>query len=508
MTVEKIRDLTAQAVCQVIGDTYYSTDDNTISTTDYIKALDDAKLVDVGKTVDNFQNGKEQFTKALIDVISKMYIESREYVEELPDIFIDRALFGAFAESVQFDLHKVIDDPTWDLVDGTSYASAEHTFYQPKVSVKIFGERKAVAIPYSIGSKQLRSSFQNFSEMAVFISGIESWVQNTIKIIYEAYGKMLLSLAAGLSISTDTGALNNAVHLLTEYNTKFSKSLSADAALDDEDFLIYAAKRIKKIRRMLSRMGTQYNDGSVNTFTPERDKRLVLLGDFVDSMKFNVRANTYNPEDVALGDFTELSTWQGVRGYWSASAYSFSITTKMKSGDKIKIGDVTYTAGTDIDLTTDTTAGNAAAIIALLNASSDASVSGFTWTVSGAKITGTTDSGHYAEKFTVSVTKTTGGTVAISSISTDTNGMTVNEFKDLSTIAIKADNSKLPFQSDLVKHYVIGLMYDYRGIGMTYNDTFVTTSYTGVSDFANYFNHLLVNYIVNTGYNMVAFVVD
>ena len=179
----------------------------------------------------------------------------------------------------------------------------------------------------------------------------------------------------------------------------------------------------------------------------------------------------------------------------------------MKSGDSIKVGNVTLVAGTDIDLTTDTATGNATAIVTLLNASTDTSVSGFTWSSSGTKITGTTDTGHYADKFTVEAIKAAGGTVAISAISTDTNGMTVNEFKDLSTIAIKSD-SKLPFQSDLVKHYVIGLMYDYRGIGMTYNDTFVTTSYTGVSDFANYFNHLLVNYIINTGYNMVAFILD
>ena len=506
MQVAKIRDLTAQAITQLLGDTYYSTVDTDISTSKYITALDDGGLVDVGKTVENFTNGTEQFTKSLIDQLSKIYIESRDYVEELPDIFIDGNIWGGFCESVQYDLHKIIDDSTFDLQDNTSYASAEHTFYQPKASVKIFGERKAIAIPYSIGTRQLRTAFKSWAEMGSFIAGIEVWVKNTIRVIYEAYGKMLLSLSCGLSISTDTGALGNAVHLLTEFNTKFNKSLTAETCLEDEDFLIFSAKRIKKVRRLMSRMGTQFNDGSVNTFTPERDKRLVLLGDYVDSMKFNVRANTYNPDDIALGDFTELSTWQGVK-LLEPSTFSFEITTKAYTGDTIKVNGVSLVAGTDFSLSTDTATGNATAIAGALNSSSDTKVSGFTWSSDGAKVIAVTDADHYEEKVTVSVTQAVSGTLVVSSVKTDVDGNTTNELRDLSTISIKT-NSKLPFFSNLTQKYVIGLMYDYRGIGMTYNEVFVTSSYTGNADFNNYFNHLLVNYICNAGYNMVAFVLD
>lgn len=505
MEITKVRDLTAQAITQLLGDTYYSTVDTNISTSKYITSLDSAKLIDIGKDVENFTNGTEQFTQALIDQLSKIYVDSRQYTEELPDIFVDSETFGGMCEQVQYDLGQLIDDDMWNLVNNQSYD--DHVFFKTNVNVKIFGERKAITVPYSVGTKQLRTAFKSWSEMNKFLSGLETWVQNTIKVVYESYGKMLLSMACALSISTDTGALGNAIHLLSEYNDLKGTSLTPETALETKDFLVYCAKRIKKARRMMSRMGTQFNDGSVNTFTPESDKRLVLLGDFVDSIKFNVKAETFNPEDIALGDYTEISTWQGVK-LLESSTFSFTISTKAVSGDTITVNGLTLTAGTDFSLSTDTATGNATAIVGALNSSTDTKVSGFTWSSDGAVITAVTDSGSYDKKVTVSATKTTDGTLEVSAVTTVLDGNTTNELKDLSTIMIKA-NDKLPFASDFKQKYVIGLMYDYRGsIMMTFDENFTTTSYTGRADFWNYYNHILVNYCVNTGFNTLAFVLD
>lgn len=101
----------------------------------------------------------------------------------------------------------------------------------------------------------------------------------------------------------------------------------------------------------------------------------------------------------------------------TAGVYKMAISTKAVAGDKIKINDVELVAGTDFDLTTDTATGNAAAIAAALNASTDASVSVYTWTNDGTKLVATTDSGHYdAGAFTATVTQTTDGTLAVGDI--------------------------------------------------------------------------------------------
>lgn len=506
MEIGQVRDLTAQAICQLLGDDYYSTVDETISTSDYIKALDSGKLIDVGKTVENFTNGTEQFTKSLIDQLSKIYIDSRAYIEELPDIFVDSNEFGGYIETVQFDLAKLIDDDMYNLVDGTSYD--DHTFYATKVSVKLYGERKALTVPYSLATKQLRTAFKSWDSLNSFVSSLEVWVQNTVKVVYESYGKMLLSLACGYSISTDSGALGNCIHLLTEYNTIYNENLTPEQALLDKDCLLYIAKRIKEVRRLTSCMGTAFNDGSVNTFTPEVDKRLVLLGNYVDSLQMLAMSNTYHTDEIlnGLGKYKEISTWQG-HHILEPSTFSFSITTKAYTGDKIIINGLELVAGTDFSLSTDTKEGNAAAIVTALNSSSSTKVSGFTWSNDGAKITAVTDENHYAEKVTVKVMQAVSGTMVVSSVTTDVNGDTTNTLKDLSTIAIKT-NDKLPFTTDFKQSYVIGLLYDFKALLISVNEQYSSSSYTGRCDFWNIYNHLLFNYCLNCGYNIISFVLD
>ncbi len=77
-----------------------------------------------------------------------------------------------------------------------------------------------------------------------------------------------------------------------------------------------------------------------------------------------------------------------------AGVYEFTITTKAAAYDRVKVNQVELIAGdSNFSLSTDTAAGNAAALAEALNASDDASVSGYTWSSSGAKLTATEDTG-------------------------------------------------------------------------------------------------------------------
>lgn len=101
--------------------------------------------------------------------------------------------------------------------------------------------------------------------------------------------------------------------------------------------------------------------------------------------------------------------------------WKMTISTKAVAGDKIKINNVELIAGTDFLLTTDSAAGNAAAIAEALNASTDASVSCFTWSNASGVLKATEDTGYYGQtsKFTATVTKTTDGTLAVSTVTSD-----------------------------------------------------------------------------------------
>ena len=398
MVVEQIKNLTMNAIAQTLGASYMTQDDGTIA------PLDDAKLIDVGTDVANLERGVENFTKSLLDQLAKIYVVSDVYKNDLPDIFVDSFDWGGFIEVVNFDLAEVIDDPMFNLIDGQSYADIEHTFYQPKVNVKLFTERKGVALPWSIGREQVMTAFKGINEMNNFISGLNVNIENTYNIILESYSHILVSSAVAISDK----AINTSVHLVTEYNEEtHNTETDATVLLQDEAFLAWVSRKIKDIRRNIKKMTRSFNDGSCNTFTPVGKDKLILVGKFVDAIKFNLRADTYHEDMVGFGEYDEIAFWQG----------------------------------------------------------------------------------HYT-----------------SDGETESNF----DFDDVTTISVKGDpNDKLGIgTSDVTINKCVGLIYDKRGIGLCPFKTKITSNYTASADFTTYWRHLLLNYIVNSQFNMVALIMD
>ncbi len=79
-----------------------------------------------------------------------------------------------------------------------------------------------------------------------------------------------------------------------------------------------------------------------------------------------------------------------------------------------------------------------------------------------------------------------------------------------SSISISADtNNKLGIGvEEFNVKGVIGIVYDYRAMGICPFRTKVTSNYTASADFWNQYHHQLVNYILDSNFNMVSFVLD
>lgn len=500
MKINDIKALTLEAASQVLGNDYF---DGDITDPKYIDSLDVSKLVDIGTSLNRFEGGTERFAYAVMDIMMKRKIESRVYEGEYPDIFVEKEEWGAFVEQIQPDLATCITDVMWNLQDGTSYATEEHKFYQPKVVSRIFNEASAVCVPYSRAKRQLMSAFKNFEEMGILLAALDVAVNNTIQLFKETYSKMLVSMGAGLSI--DTRSLGNAVHLVSEYNAITGESLTSETALNSNNFLTYLCERVENIKALFNTYGTSFNNGEVNTFTPETDIRLLLLKNVATAIKFRLKANTYNEELIGLGDYKTMSCWQGKKTV-AASKYAFTITTNFGSGDGININGKVFTEGVNFDAGA-SAADTATNLVARLNASDNPKVSGYTWTTEGAKVIATTDEGHYTEG-AITAEMTEGSTGVVSNVTTVIDGRSVNALKDLSTIDI-AGGEDSPFgESGFKSSYVIGLLYDKRGMGACIRQDFITSSYTAVGDFFTFFHHLENSYTLNPQFNLVAFVLD
>jgi len=389
MKFKDVVSLTQKAVAQTLGSEYMEQSGD-------FGDLDSYKLVDIGKDV--LDSGSvDSYVKTLLTQIGKLYIESREYVSELKSIYIDSFDWGGYLERVYFAPQDLIKDEMYDLVDGQSYD--DHKFYKPNASAKIFEEAKTIMCPISLTEDAIKMAFTSWDEMNKFLSGIQQNVKNTIDIGLDAYAHMLVSCA----IAVSDKALENSVHLLTEAKSKgiIDSSATSESALENESYLVYCLRRIRNVEKYMRRMTSAFNNGSVPM--QAKDVNKILLTDFVSSTKFNVRANTYNLDEIGIGSYDEVSAWQGVN-----------------------------------------------------------------------------------------------------------DGTNVFDYTTNSSISIGADsNNKLGIGTDAVElSNAIGIVFDRMALGICPYKSKVTSNYTAIADFWNEYHHMLVNYILDSNYSMVAFFND
>lgn len=389
MKFQDVVELTQNAVAQTLGAEYMTKEGKLAPLTSF-------NLVDVGKDV--LDSGSvDSYVKALLTQMGKMIVESKVYKAELPSLFIDSFDWGGYIERVYFSPQDLLKDEMYDLVDGKVYE--DHKFYKPNVSAKIFEEGKTIACPISITEDQIKMSFNSYEELNKFLSGIYQNVQNTITLGLEAYAHMLIS--AGIAVSI--GATGNTRHLATEfYGAEHGKKLSE--MLADSAFLKYCMEQISLTKDQMKRYTTAFNNGAIPTFSTEEDLKVALLADFANACKFNVTADTFNADEIGLGDFDKVTAWQAF------------------SADTLRDFDV------------------------------------------------------------------------------ETN----------SSISISADTqNKLGLGTGaFAKKGVIGVVYDYRAMGICPYRTKVTSNYTASADFWNQYHHQLVNYILDANFNIVSFVLD
>lgn len=356
------------------------TDPSTVNITD----LDQATVVDIGKAVTNSNTIAANFISGLIDQCGKIVMESRDYIPELPSLYVDAIDWGGFVEHVHVGLSDVMTDEMWNEVGFVNYSDAvgngtytgpqyaqhiaeiEHGFYQPRKHAKIFDQSSAAMVPLSTYRDQLFSALKGVGELTRFISLLYQSVQNTLKAKAEVYALMLVQTAIAITADHLDGSTSrdHVVHLCTEFLALTGTDYTAapESAMLDPVFMSFALSRISEVRDNMTRYSTAFNNGVDVTFTPKDDNKLILNSKFTRAAKFGVKANTYHEELLGIGDYDTLTTWQainntGLKAFDYATATTVMVSEASaikyrlnKSGSAWAIGDGAYTADNVIGL--------------------------------------------------------------------------------------------------------------------------------------------------------------
>lgn len=323
MEIKQVYEIVNTATSEVIGDSA-------------VVAEDLSNIVDVGNAVFN-GSAFDAYVRTLVNHIGKVIFVNRPYRGSAPSVLMDAWEYGSVVEKIHSEMPVAVENESWELEDGASYDP--HVFHKPVAQAKFFNKLTTFEIEASITEMQVRQSFSSATQLNAFVSMIFNEIEKamtvrTDSLIMRTINNMILETLKDAGASSTPRAVN----LLSEYNTQFSKSLTAGQAIYDPEFIRFAAYKIALYTDRMTRMSTLFNVGGKQRFTPKDLQHIVMLSEFASAADIYLQSDTFHDEYTKLVNAERIPFWQG-----SGTDYAFTSTGKI-TGTPASGSDSTLTA--------------------------------------------------------------------------------------------------------------------------------------------------------------------
>ena len=279
-----------------------------------------SNIVDIGSEVINLDN-LDRYVRSLIDQVGKMMFVNRPYSGATPSLYMDSWEYGAIMEKITYDtMPEAEENDTWELTDGKSYDP--NIFTKPKVSAKFFSKKVTFDIPMSFAERQVKTAFQNPTQLNSFFSMIYTAIDNSMTVKVDSLAMRAVNYMIALTLYGKN--TSRAVNLLANYNAAYGTTLTAAKALTTPEFIRYASFIMSLYMNRLSRMSVLFNDGGKDRFTPNDRLNVIFLADFKKAADTFLQSDTFHNEFTKLPKADEVPYWQG-----SGLDYSFGSISKI-----------------------------------------------------------------------------------------------------------------------------------------------------------------------------------
>lgn len=308
---------------------------NTISTEvlgDSIIVQEDlSNIVDLGEAFEN-SYGLDNFVRSLVDHIGRMIFVDRIYGGRAPSVLVDGWEYGAILEKISCALPEAQENEMWNLQDGQSYDP--YIFKNPEVQVKFFNDRITFDIQLSITTKQVKSAFDNVTQMNAFMSMLYTSVANSATVKTDALIMRTINNMIGETFysefpnGTYTGVTGiRAVNLLKLYNDTVEQAdaLTADEFIRTPEAIRFAVLIFKNYIDRIKVMSTLFNMGGQERFTPDDRLHIIMLSEFANAADVYLQSDQFNEQYTALPRAERTVFWQG-----SGIDYGFDSTGAIK----------------------------------------------------------------------------------------------------------------------------------------------------------------------------------
>lgn len=339
--ITQTKGIVAEIANQLIGAQYFpayvrDVDGNVTAdtrlTAENVDEYNAAILTDVGKVLSAYTPAREIVYNTLIDQITKIVIDTKEFILDLPDIYRDESEFGMIREVVEIGIADFYDDPMWEDQSQNNYgdptrtsgtlsghavgkeyaqkiAEMRNATYLPKTRNKIYGEGKACMIAISIFRNQLFSAVRSWEEIDRLIAGIMMSVRNALHT--RAWSTAMAAIGTAIMEAAITGNAYNLLDEAIRAGVVANTVTHASEVMNTPAFQKFCLEFMANTKDQMAAVNAYYNDHYLPTQTPKEDNRLILLAQWANKLKFGVRADTFHEELLGIGDYKKVPDWQG-----------------------------------------------------------------------------------------------------------------------------------------------------------------------------------------------------
>lgn len=280
--------------------------------------VDDKSLIDFGRklTDTNADTFKNNFANEIANKVRLSINVARKYDAKLESLIRGQMPANGVLEIIQNTFFDTRVADFVNLVDGQSVDM--YKVNKGKQTADYFVDEIAFKLFITIQDVELEGAFMSGDAMQSFLTGKITYLVNSYNLAREQGRRAMLASEikdlSAATAATSADGLAQRYKLCELYNTVYGYQasdagyVSKENALYDANFVKFAIMMINKVYKKISTPSMSFNDGSIKTFTPDGNKKLVCLGALSDSIV--AYKTTFSPDATVLPDHETIEFWQ------------------------------------------------------------------------------------------------------------------------------------------------------------------------------------------------------
>lgn len=258
--------------------------------------------------------GYDNFNKALSQVIANTIFSIRPYTRKFAGLATNNVQFGQITRKIKPVQKLAQDEKSLPMNDGASidpFKISKHKAVQFNFIGQNGWEYQDTRPDW-----QLDNAVRSAEELGSYFAMVITDALNTIEKYHEETARFTVcNMITGIHDSRE----NDVIHLLTEYNARTGKALTAATVYAPEnypDFIRWAYSRINTVADLMTEFSTNFHtnltDAIFNQHTPRQYQRLYILAPEMYDISARVLSVTFDNSKLGFGEYEKVNFWQGI----------------------------------------------------------------------------------------------------------------------------------------------------------------------------------------------------